>query len=35
MTDKECICGQTSNDNGTCDGSHNSVCDDNKLNNDG
>ncbi len=27
IDDKKCICGQTSNDDGTCDGSHANVCD--------
>ena len=26
--DKKCICGQTANADGTCDGSHANVCDD-------
>ena len=26
--EKECICGQTKNTDGTCDGSHSLVCDD-------
>tara|TARA_A100001201_G_scaffold86970_1_gene76650 strand:- start:518 stop:643 length:126 start_codon:yes stop_codon:yes gene_type:complete len=26
--EKECICGQTKNTDGTCDGSHSNVCDD-------
>ena len=28
---KECICGTTSNEDGTCDGSHAGVCDDSKA----
>ena len=31
MIDKQCICGQTGNADGTCDGSHSNVCDDDKL----
>jgi|TARA_R110002020_G_scaffold106753_3_gene248270 CDGSH-type Zn-finger protein len=29
--EKECICGTTSNEDGTCDGSHAGVCDDSKA----
>jgi CDGSH-type Zn-finger protein len=29
--DKQCICGRTSNTDGTCDGSHSNVCDDDRL----
>ena len=28
---KDCICGQTSNEDGYCDGSHSNVCEDQKL----
>ena len=28
IDDKKCICGQTSNDDGTCDGSHEYSCSD-------
>ncbi len=31
MNNKECVCGRTSNEDGTCDGSHANVCDDQEL----
>ena len=31
MADKQCICGRTSNADGTCDGSHANVCSDDEL----
>ncbi len=32
--EKECICGQTKNTEGTCDGSHSNVCEEVDLNED-